>query len=33
MEKVLYKVSYEAGNRPAWVGIPVNGAIRFLGQP
>ena len=30
LEKVLYEISYEAGNRPAWVGIPVNGAIRLL---
>jgi maltose alpha-D-glucosyltransferase/alpha-amylase len=32
LEKVLYEVSYEAGNRPAWVGIPVSGAIRLLNQ-
>jgi maltose alpha-D-glucosyltransferase/alpha-amylase len=32
MEKVLYEISYEAGNRPAWVGIPINGAIRLLSQ-
>ncbi|MEZ5827377.1 MAG: maltose alpha-D-glucosyltransferase [Hyphomicrobiales bacterium] len=32
LEKVLYEVSYEAGNRPAWVGIPVKGALRLLNQ-
>ncbi len=32
LEKVLYEVSYEAGNRPAWVGIPVKGALRLLDQ-
>jgi maltose alpha-D-glucosyltransferase/alpha-amylase len=30
LEKVLYEISYEAGNRPAWVGIPVNGAVRLV---
>jgi maltose alpha-D-glucosyltransferase/alpha-amylase len=32
LEKVLYEVSYEAGNRPTWVGIPVNGALRLLNE-
>ena len=30
LEKVLYEIAYEAGNRPSWVGIPVNGALRLL---
>jgi maltose alpha-D-glucosyltransferase/alpha-amylase len=33
LEKVLYEVSYEAGNRPDWVGIPVAGALRLLDAP
>jgi maltose alpha-D-glucosyltransferase/alpha-amylase len=33
LEKVLYEISYEAGNRPAWLGIPVAGAIRLLNPP
>jgi maltose alpha-D-glucosyltransferase/alpha-amylase len=32
LEKVLYEVSYEAGNRPTWVSIPVNGALRLLNE-
>jgi maltose alpha-D-glucosyltransferase/alpha-amylase len=30
LEKAFYEVSYEAGNRPAWVGIPVRGAVQLL---
>jgi len=30
MEKALYEISYEAANRPGWIGIPVAGALRLL---
>jgi predicted trehalose synthase len=32
LEKVLYEVSYEAGNRPSWVSIPAKGALRLLNE-
>ncbi len=32
LEKVLYEVSYEAGNRPNWVSIPAKGALRLLNE-
>ena len=25
IEKAAYEISYEAGNRPAWIGIPLRG--------
>jgi len=30
LEKVLYEIVYESANRPAWLGIPVNGALELL---
>lgn len=30
-EKVFYELAYEAANRPAWIAIPMYGAIRLLG--
>ncbi len=30
-EKVFYELAYEAANRPAWIAIPLHGAIRLLG--
>jgi maltose alpha-D-glucosyltransferase/alpha-amylase len=31
LEKVLYEVSYELNNRPAWVGVPLAGLARLAG--
>jgi maltose alpha-D-glucosyltransferase/alpha-amylase len=30
-EKVFYELACEAANRPAWIAIPLRGAIRLLG--
>jgi maltose alpha-D-glucosyltransferase/alpha-amylase len=30
LEKAIYEVSYELGNRPAWVDIPLLGILRIL---
>ena len=27
IEKAAYEIGYEAGNRPAWIGIPLRGLI------
>ena len=33
IEKALYEISYEAANRPGWIGIPVAGALQLLAEP
>jgi maltose alpha-D-glucosyltransferase/alpha-amylase len=30
IEKCLYEIRYEMHNRPAWLGIPVQGLLRLL---
>jgi maltose alpha-D-glucosyltransferase/alpha-amylase len=30
LEKALYELRYELGNRPGWVGVPLSGLLRFL---
>ena len=30
LEKALYEVRYEMGNRPEWVGIPIRGILGLL---
>ena len=30
LEKAVYELGYELGNRPDWVGIPVAGILRML---
>jgi maltose alpha-D-glucosyltransferase / alpha-amylase len=30
LEKALYEVAYELNNRPAWLGIPLRGAVQIL---
>lgn len=30
LEKVLYELTYELNNRPAWVGIPIHGILQLL---
>jgi maltose alpha-D-glucosyltransferase/alpha-amylase len=30
IEKCLYEIRYELNNRPAWLGIPVQGLLRLL---
>ncbi len=32
LEKALYEICYEASNRPDWLGIPLAGIIRLLGE-
>ena len=32
IEKAMYEISYEAANRPGWIGIPVAGALRLLDE-
>jgi len=32
LEKVLYEIRYEAANRPDWLGIPLEGALRLLSR-
>ncbi|WP_119678843.1 maltose alpha-D-glucosyltransferase [Indioceanicola profundi] len=31
LEKALYEIAYEAGNRPGWLSIPVSGVLDMLG--
>jgi maltose alpha-D-glucosyltransferase/alpha-amylase len=31
LEKALYELRYELGNRPTWVGIPVQGILDWSG--
>ncbi len=31
LEKVIYEINYEMNNRPSWLAIPLNGALRQLG--
>ena len=31
LEKALYELRYEIGNRPAWVGIPLQGILDWGG--
>ena len=33
LEKALYEVAYELNNRPAWLGIPLRGAVQNLRGP
>ena len=34
LEKALYEIAYELNNRPAWLGIPLRGAVQILrGSP
>jgi predicted trehalose synthase len=30
LQKLVYELRYEVGNRPGWVGIPVAGLVRLL---
>jgi maltose alpha-D-glucosyltransferase/alpha-amylase len=30
LEKVLYEIAYEAGNRPQWLGVPAHGLLALL---
>jgi maltose alpha-D-glucosyltransferase/alpha-amylase len=32
LEKALYEIRYELDNRPAWVGIPIDGVAAMLAQ-
>jgi predicted trehalose synthase len=32
LEKLVYELRYELRNRPSWVGIPVAGLVRLLGE-
>jgi maltose alpha-D-glucosyltransferase/alpha-amylase len=32
LDKALYELSYELGNRPAWVGVPLEGIVGVLGR-
>ena len=32
LEKIVYEISYELANRPAWVDIPLQGILRFLNR-
>jgi maltose alpha-D-glucosyltransferase / alpha-amylase len=32
LEKALYELRYELGNRPAWVGIPLQGILEYAAQ-
>ena len=32
LEKAVYEVGYELNNRPAWLGIPVQGVLHLLGE-
>ena len=33
IDKALYEVGYELANRPAWLGIPIQGIVDLLTQP
>ena len=33
LEKALYEIAYELNNRPAWLGIPLRGAVQILRGP
>ncbi|MDN5864944.1 MAG: putative maltokinase, partial [Gammaproteobacteria bacterium] len=33
LEKAFYELAYEAANRPAWIGIPLAGALELLHAP
>ncbi len=32
LEKAVYELQYELNNRPAWVGIPLQGILQILGD-
>ncbi len=32
LQKALYEIGYELGNRPAWVGIPLRGALDLIAK-
>ena len=32
LEKAVYEVGYELGNRPGWVGIPIRGILDILAK-
>ena len=32
LEKLFYEIGYELANRPAWVGIPIAGAVDLLSR-
>jgi maltose alpha-D-glucosyltransferase/alpha-amylase len=32
LQKVFYEIAYEAANRPAWLAIPVRGALELLSK-
>jgi maltose alpha-D-glucosyltransferase / alpha-amylase len=31
MEKALYELRYEAGNRPGWINVPLQGILAMCG--
>jgi maltose alpha-D-glucosyltransferase/alpha-amylase len=33
LEKALYEIDYEMANRPAWLSVPLAGALRILRPP
>jgi maltose alpha-D-glucosyltransferase/alpha-amylase len=32
IEKALYELRYELGNRPTWIGIPLQGILDWSGE-
>jgi maltose alpha-D-glucosyltransferase/alpha-amylase len=32
VQKAIYEIDYELGNRPAWVGIPLRGVLDLVAQ-